>query len=326
MKVLDFILQSPAISQRPISREGFYQLLIKECQLLGVAEPEKSFKEGGLIGKKYLDLVTDHLYWLQKDSPLCPSSVSVFGAVASQEILKVLSAMYLPIHQILLLENLSLLSRDSLPAEKSEKSESRRKKETKTDHLLVPSQTAFSQLYGERVMQRLRSMRIFVIGAGAIGCELLKNLALLGIGTGGPEERSHSSLSSHQTLWEREHLQDGGILVTDMDLIEKSNLNRQFLFRPEHIGASKAQIAARQIQHMNPAIRISPLTLKVSSETEMIFDEAFWRSTDLVITALVRDFLSVLMKIITSNGCIFNRIMWRRGDMSISNVCGISAG
>ena len=48
------------------------------------------------------------------------------------------------------------------------------------------------------------------VGAGAIGCELLKNWAMMGVGVG----------------------DNGHIIVTDMDVIEKSNLNRQFLFRP----------------------------------------------------------------------------------------------
>jgi len=49
------------------------------------------------------------------------------------------------------------------------------------------------------------------VGCGAIGCEMLKNYALMGIGS------------------------QGLITITDNDLIEKSNLNRQFLFRPQHI-------------------------------------------------------------------------------------------
>jgi len=48
-----------------------------------------------------------------------------------------------------------------------------------------------------------------MVGSGAIGCELLKNYAMLGLGTGS----------------------DGHIILTDPDVIEVSNLNRQFLFR-----------------------------------------------------------------------------------------------
>lgn len=60
------------------------------------------------------------------------------------------------------------------------------------------------------------------VGAGAIGCELLKNFALMGLGAG----------------------EDGHITVTDMDHIEKSNLNRQFLFRSQDIGVRGAAAAA----------------------------------------------------------------------------------
>lgn len=58
------------------------------------------------------------------------------------------------------------------------------------------------------------------VGAGAIGCELLKNFALIGLGA---EEEGH-------------------ITLTDMDFIEKSNLNRQFLFRSQDIGVRKCTV------------------------------------------------------------------------------------
>ena len=54
------------------------------------------------------------------------------------------------------------------------------------------------------------------VGAGAIGCELLKNFAMMGVACG----------------------EGGAVYVTDMDVIEKSNLNRQFLFRPWDIQVS----------------------------------------------------------------------------------------
>lgn len=55
------------------------------------------------------------------------------------------------------------------------------------------------------------------VGAGAIGCELLKNFAMIGLGCG----------------------EDGAVTVTDMDTIEKSNLTRQFLFRPWDVTVSR---------------------------------------------------------------------------------------
>jgi molybdopterin/thiamine biosynthesis adenylyltransferase len=61
-----------------------------------------------------------------------------------------------------------------------------------------------------------------MIGAGAIGCELLKNFAMLGLGSG----------------------KLGLITLTDPDIIEVSNLNRQFLFREKHIRKPKSMTAA----------------------------------------------------------------------------------
>lgn len=57
------------------------------------------------------------------------------------------------------------------------------------------------------------------MGAGAIGCELLKILALVGVGAG--------------------RRGTGEVIVTDMDVIEKSNLSRQFLFRPSDVTRPK---------------------------------------------------------------------------------------
>jgi ubiquitin-activating enzyme E1-like protein 2 len=83
---------------------------------------------------------------------------------------------------------------------------------------------------GAAVSATLADLRLFMIGCGAIGCEMIKNYALLGVATG-------------------EH---GLLTVTDNDLIEKSNLNRQFLFRPQHIQQPKSTTAARAALAINP--------------------------------------------------------------------------
>lgn len=55
----------------------------------------------------------------------------------------------------------------------------------------------------------------------------------------------------------------GGVVVTDMDTIEKSNLNRQFLFRSGDVGKAKSAAAAAAAQRMNPLLRIKALEKKV---------------------------------------------------------------
>lgn len=66
------------------------------------------------------------------------------------------------------------------------------------------------------------SFAAYQVGAGAIGCELLKNFAMIGLGCG----------------------EGGAVTVTDMDVIEKSNLNQQFLFRPWDISVSVVEVVS----------------------------------------------------------------------------------
>jgi molybdopterin/thiamine biosynthesis adenylyltransferase len=70
-----------------------------------------------------------------------------------------------------------------------------------------------------------------MVGAGAIGCELLKNYAMLGVGTGKAIVDSNDTSKSKKA---------GSIVLTDPDIIEVSNLNRQFLFREKHLRKPKS--------------------------------------------------------------------------------------
>ena len=80
-------------------------------------------------------------------------------------------------------------------------------------------------VFGREFVAKLRSLKVFLVGSGAIGCEMLKNWAMMGVASA-----------------------EGGMAhVTDMDTIERSNLNRQFLFRATDIGAAKSTASVQTL-------------------------------------------------------------------------------
>src|SRR5437764_7963688 len=80
--------------------------------------------------------------------------------------------------------------------------------------------------------EKLAAARVLVVGAGALGNEVIKNLALLGVGT------------TH---------------VIDLDDVEPSNLSRSVLFRAADGGRAKAEVAAERAREINPAAAVVPL-------------------------------------------------------------------
>ncbi|GAA5906369.1 hypothetical protein JCM8208_003532 [Rhodotorula glutinis] len=183
-------------------------------------------------------------------APIC----AVIGGFIAQEVLKACSGKFTPLFQHLYFDALEALP-DTLPTE---------------DDCAPSSPPARHDgqiaVFGRAFQRKLENNRQFLVGAGAIGCEMLKNWAMMGVATG-PE---------------------GHIHVTDLDTIEKSNLNRQFLFRPKDVGSFKSEAARRAAMEMNPALegKIDVYKLAVGADTENVFGDSFFDALDGVTNAL----------------------------------------
>lgn len=103
--------------------------------------------------------------------------------------------------------------------------------------------------------ERLANATIMVVGAGAIGNELIKNLALLGIGK---------------------------ILVIDMDQIENTNLTRSVLFRAKDVGRNKAEVATERAIELNPDVKAKAFVANVIDDVGL----GVFRRMDIVLGGL----------------------------------------
>jgi ubiquitin-activating enzyme E1 len=133
-------------------------------------------------------------------------------------------------------------------------------------------------LFGYSIQEKIFKQKWFLVGAGALGCEYIKGMALMGLGAKG-----------------------GTVHLTDMDRIEVSNLNRQFLFRRENVNHPKSVCAAKAAMKMNPDMHILTYEIPVGPDTEEHFDDRFWSSLDGVWNALD----NVKARQYTDSKCVF---------------------
>ncbi|XP_015589494.1 NEDD8-activating enzyme E1 catalytic subunit [Cephus cinctus] len=129
----------------------------------------------------------------------------------------------------------------------------------------------------------MENCKLLVIGAGGLGCELLKDLALMGFRQ---------------------------IHVIDMDTVELSNLNRQFLFRHKDIGSSKAEIAAKFINARVSGCNVVSHFCKIQDK-----DEAFYRQFHIVVCGL--DSIVARRWI---NGMLISLLVYEDGEIDPSSV------
>lgn len=180
---------------------------------------------------------------------ISPVAASIGGVVA-QEILKASSGKFMPIRQFMFFDCMETLPQ-TLPSEAD----------------CAPKGTRYDgqiAVFGSEFQKEIEALRYFLVGAGAIGCEMLKNWAMMGVGAG----------------------PDGDIVITDMDTIEKSNLSRQFLFRDTDIGKAKSTAAASAAMRMNPNLSVTSHEIRVGPETETTFNDDFWENLSGVCNAL----------------------------------------
>jgi ubiquitin-activating enzyme E1 len=182
---------------------------------------------------------------------LCPMQ-AVIGGIAAQEVMKACSGKFMPILQWLYYDALECLPEDT----SSLTEESCKPRGSRYDGQIAVLGQDFQDTFG--------NLKYFLVGAGAIGCEMIKNWAMMGLGCGS----------------------EGKVTVTDMDIIEKSNLNRQFLFRSWDVQKPKSGTAAAAAKAMNPNFNIVSHENRVGPDTENIYTDAFFENLSGVANAL----------------------------------------
>lgn len=178
---------------------------------------------------------------------LIPPMVSVVGGILAQEALKGGSGTFMPINQFFYFDSA----------------------EAYVENEVSYSDTRYfdmAKIFSEEGFDKLKRSKIFLVGAGAIGCENIKNFVCSGISS------------------------EGKITVTDLDSVEHSNLNRQFLFGLQDVGKMKSECAARNALSLNEDFQASgqivALTSAVGGQTEELFSDEFFCSHDVVSNAL----------------------------------------
>lgn len=154
----------------------------------------------------------------------CYPMVSIIGGIASNEVIKLITHKYTPLKNTFKICDMKIkeiMEKDDI-------------------NLLMSD------------------VNILMVGCGAIGCEWMKNLSMLG----------YNQLD-----------------VTDPDHIEVSNLSRQFLFRNKDVKMSKSEVAVNYIKNKFETLNTNPFSHKLTQENKNVVNELF-EGKDIIINAL----------------------------------------
>lgn len=132
---------------------------------------------------------------------------------------------------------------------------------------------------------RLRSGRVMVVGAGAIGNEVIKLLALSGVGQ---------------------------ILIVDFDRIEPSNLSRSVLFRATDVGRLKAEVAAERAREIDPSLNVRFLAADLETQVGL----GVYRAMDIVIGCLD----SIDARLALNRACALVGVPWLNGGIEATDA------
>ncbi len=110
-------------------------------------------------------------------------------------------------------------------------------------------------LFGEEGQERLKAAKVFIAGAGGLGCPAALYLAAAGIGE---------------------------ILLADCDVVDRTNLNRQVLHWERDVGRRKTDSATEKLRALNPDIRVTdlPVTIDEANAAALVGD------ADLIVDAM----------------------------------------
>ena len=168
---------------------------------------------------------------------------TIIGGILAQEVIKT-SHRYTPINQDIIFNFRKLYG--------------------KTFYKSANKYKDLCSLLDRDVVKKMKKINTFMIGCGALGCEISKNLGMLGFC----------------------QLKKSRFVMTDMDTIELSNLTRQFLFQPNNIGKNKADIVKEKMSIYCPDMNTTRYIHRVGSDNEKIFNRNFWENKDIIINAL----------------------------------------